>query len=182
LAFVFDTPTPADAERLAALKADTFSDAFGAENDPAELAAHVERAFSVEAVEAQLSDPDCITTWVLDDADPVGYVKLNRGRAQTVSGLDAGLELEQLYVRTTHHGLGLGGRLMDLAVDAARRESCGFLWLGVWERNENAISLYLHRGFRVIGDHVFMLGGDPQTDLLMRLDLAPGSPHRRASS
>jgi hypothetical protein len=38
------------------------------------------------------------------------------------------------------------------------------LWLGVPERNERAISGYMHRGFRVLGEHVFMLGGDAQTD------------------
>jgi ribosomal protein S18 acetylase RimI-like enzyme len=171
MAFVFDTPSAADVEQLAALKADTFSDAFAAENDPVELAAHLKRAFSREVVTAQLSDPNSDTTWVLDDSEPVGYMKLNRGPAQTVPGLDDGLELEQLYVRRTHHGLGLGGRLMDLAVEATRRESRAFLWLGVWERNETAISMYLHRGFRVFGDHVFMFGSDAQTDLLMRLDL-----------
>ena len=171
MAFVFDTPTAADVEQLAALKAETFSDAFAAENDPVELAAHLERTFSLEAVTAQLSDPDCETTWVLDGTEPVGYMKLNHARAQTVAGLDDGVELEQLYVRRTHHGLGLGGRLMDLAVEATRRESRAFLWLGVWERNERAISVYLHRGFRVFGDHVFMFGGDAQTDLLMRLDV-----------
>ena len=70
-----------------------------------------------------------------------------------------------------HQGLGLGGKLMHLAIETARRESLGFLWLGVWERNESAIAMYRHRGFRVFGDHVFMFGGDAQTDLLMRLDL-----------
>jgi ribosomal protein S18 acetylase RimI-like enzyme len=171
MAFVFDAPTAADVEQLAVLKAETFSEAFAAENDPGELAAHLEREFSVGAVAAQLSDPNCDVTWVLDDTEPVGYMKLNLGPAQTVSGLHAGLELEQLYIRRTYQGLGLGGKLMNLAIETARRESLGFLWLGVWERNESAIAMYRHRGFRVFGDHVFMFGGDAQTDLLMRLDL-----------
>ena len=171
MAFVVGTPSTADAKRLAVLKADTFSDSFAAGNNPAELAAHLKSAFSLEAVAAQLADPDCDTTWILDGAEPVGYMKLNRGRTQTVSDLDAGLEVEQLYVKKTHHGLGLGGQLLDLAVERARREAFGFVWLGVWERNENAISIYLHRGFRVFGDHVFMFGSEAQTDLLLRLDL-----------
>ena len=172
MAFVVDRPSTTDAERLAALKANTFSDAFAAENDPAEIAAHVERSFSVEAVAAQLADPDSDTTWILDGTEPVAYVKLNRGRAQTVPGLGTGLEVEQLYVSKTHQGLGLGGQLLDLAVETARRESFEFVWLGVWERNETAISMYLHRGFRTFGEHLFMLGDEAQTDLLMRLDLA----------
>ena len=171
MAFLIDTPSAADAERLAALKTDTFIDSYAAGNDPAQLAAHIQRWLSVEAVAAQLADPDCETTWILDGTEPVGYLKLNRGRAQTVPGLEAGLEVEQVYVRKSHHGLGLGGQLLDLAVETARRESFGFVWLGVWQRNENAISLYLHRGYQVFDEHVFMFGLEAQTDLLMRLDL-----------
>ncbi len=171
MAYLVGTPSPGDAEQLAALKADTFRESFAGGNDPAELAAHIERAFSVDAVAAQLADPDCDTTWILDGSEPVGYLKLNRAHAQTEPGLEAGLEVEQLYVRMAYHGRGLGGQLLDLAVDAAKRDSYGFVWLGVWEQNHNAISLYRHRGFRVFDEHVFMFGSEPQTDLLMRLDL-----------
>lgn len=171
MALFIGTPSAAGAEQLAALKADTFSESFAADNDPAGLAAHIQRSFSVEAVTAQLADPDCDTTWILDGTEPVGYLKLNRARAQTVPGLEAGLEVEQLYVRKVHHGLGFGGQLLDLAVETARRDSFGFVWLGVWERNESAISLYLHRGYQVFDEHVFMFGAEAQTDLLMRLDL-----------
>ena len=31
--------------------------------------------------------------------------------------------------------------------------------------------MYRHRGYLEFGDHVFMLGDDPQRDVLMRLDL-----------
>lgn len=172
MAYVLATPSAGDAEQLAVLKADTFRESFAGGNDPTELAAHIERAFSVDVVTAQLADPDSDTTWILHGSEPVGYLKLNRGRAQTEPGLEAGLELEQLYVRMAHHGRGLGGQLLDLAVDAARRDSYGFVWLGVWEQNHNAISLYRHRGFQVFDKHVFMFGAEPQTDLLMRLDLA----------
>lgn len=171
MGYTVTKPAVTDAEQLALLKADTFRDSFSVGNDPAELAAHIERAFAVEVVAAQLADPDSDTTWILDGAEPVGYLKLNRGRAQTEPGLEAGLEVEQLYVRKEHHGHGLGGQLLDLAVETARRDGFGFVWLGVWDQNHNAISLYLHRGFQVFDKHVFMFGAEAQTDLLMRLNL-----------
>lgn len=174
MSFVFDTPTAKDAERLATLKADTFIESFAAHNDEGELAAHIQREFSVQVVSAQLNNPDCETVWVLDGAEPVGYVTLNRGAAQTEPGLDDGLEIEQLYVRGSHHGRGLGGRLLEVAAEAANRDGLPFVWLGVWERNESAISLYRHRGFAIFDKHVFMFGNEAQTDLLMRLDLDGG--------
>jgi diamine N-acetyltransferase len=130
------------------LKADTFRESFAGGNDPTELAAHIERAFSVDVVAAQLADPDSDTTWILHGSEPVGYLKLNRGRAQTEPGLEAG---EQRRGQA---------RLVRVHV------AC------VWEQNHNAISLYRHRGFQVFDKHVFMFGAEPQTDLLMRLALA----------
>jgi len=119
-----------------------------------------------------LRDPRCDTTWVLDDGKPVGYLKVNYGTAQTVPGLSDGLEVEQLYVLASHHGQGLGGQLLDLATEKARERGLTYVWLGVWEHNTNAISLYRHRGYEEFGQHVFRFGEEEQRDVLMRLDLA----------
>lgn len=172
--YLFEQPALESAAALAALKADTFSETYGAANDPAVLAAHVARAFAVDAISAELLDPGCETTWVLDDGRPVGYVKVNYGTAQTVPGLRDGLELEQVYVLASHHGQGLGGQLLDLAAEKARERGLTYLWLGVWEHNANAISLYRHRGYEEFDQHVFMFGNEEQRDVLMRLDLATG--------
>jgi len=169
---MFEQPAVESAAALAVLKAETFSETYGAANDPAELAAHLGRAFAVDAVSAELLDPECDTTWVLDDGKPVGYLKVNCGTAQTVPGLSDGLEIEQLYVRSSHHGQGLGGQLLDLATQRARERGFTYLWLGVWEHNANAISLYRHRGYEEFDQHVFMFGKEEQRDVLMRLDLA----------
>jgi ribosomal protein S18 acetylase RimI-like enzyme len=172
--YTFEKPDVGSAATLAALKAETFSETFAATNDPAELEAHLARAFAVDAVAAQLRDPRCDTTWVLDDGTPIGYLKVNADGAQTEPGLGDGLEVEQLYVLATHHGQGLGGQLLDLAAAKARELGLTYLWLSVWERNENAISLYRHRGYETFDEHVFLFGEEEQRDLLMRLDLPTG--------
>jgi ribosomal protein S18 acetylase RimI-like enzyme len=56
---------------------------------------------------------------------------------------------------------------MQASLDAARRDGHKTLWLGVWERNERAISFYRRWGFEVVGHHVFRLGSDDQSDLIM---------------
>jgi ribosomal protein S18 acetylase RimI-like enzyme len=38
----------------------------------------------------------------------------------------------------------------------------------VWEHNPRAIAFYRKWGLEVVGEHVFMMGDDPQRDLLMR--------------
>ena len=171
MGYRFEQPTHRNAAALAALKAETFSEAFAAANDPAELATHLARAFAVDAVSAQLLDPRCGTTWVVDDGIPVGYLKVNYGTAQTVPGLSDGLEVEQLYVLASHQGQGLGGQLLDLAAEKAREHGLTYVWLGVWEHNIDAISLYRHGGYEEFDQHVFLFGEEEQRDVLMRLDL-----------
>jgi diamine N-acetyltransferase len=38
----------------------------------------------------------------------------------------------------------------------------------VWEFNERAIRFYEKHGFEKFGEHVFMLGNDPQIDWLLK--------------
>jgi ribosomal protein S18 acetylase RimI-like enzyme len=163
--------SPERAADLAALKAATFVETFAADNDPEQVRAHVAREFAPEAVRRTLEDGLCSTWWLLDEEAPVGFLKVNRGEAQTESHLHEGLEVEQIYVLASHHGRRLGRRLMEKAIATARKEQLPFIWLGVWEHNRKALAVYEHLGFSVIGDHTFLFGDEEQRDLLMRLDL-----------
>ena len=42
-----------------------------------------------------------------------------------------------------------------------------------WEKNPRAIRFYEKNGFTTFGSHVFQLGDDAQTDILMRRSLTP---------
>ncbi|OYY07322.1 MAG: GNAT family N-acetyltransferase, partial [Sphingobacteriia bacterium 35-36-14] len=46
-----------------------------------------------------------------------------------------------------------------------------FIWLGVWEKNSRAIRFYEKNGFKIFSSHLFTLGNDIQTDLLMKLEI-----------
>ena len=168
---VLGAPTVGDVTALARLKAETFIESFSDGNDPAQLAAHVARNFAEDVIAEELADPRVVTSWVVDDGDPVGYVRLNFDDAQTVDGLAEGAEIEQIYVRASHHGRGIGGQLLRHAVAVAGEWNRPFVWLGVWEHNAKAIAVYERHGFAVFGDHVFLFGDEAQRDLLMRLDL-----------
>lgn len=160
------------AAALAALKAATFVETFAEDNDPAHVEAHLAREFTPAVVERSLEDDRSTTWWLLDDGAPVGFLKVNRGGAQTEPDLDEGLEVEQIYVLASQHGRGLGGRLLERAISTARAEGFPFVWLGVWERNLRAIAVYEHLGFVAFGDHTFFFGNEEQRDVLMRFDIA----------
>ena len=161
---------PEDAAELAKLKAETFAATFTEANDQVHVQAHVAREFTADAVRRSLEDDDSTTWWLIDHDVPVGFLKVNRGHAQTETGLSDGLEVEQIYVQAAHHGRGHGSRLIDHAISTARAEGYPFIWLGVWEHNRKAIAVYEHLGFVPIGDHTFLFGNEEQRDVLMRCD------------
>uniref|UniRef100_UPI0034D9567F GNAT family N-acetyltransferase n=1 Tax=Lysinibacillus sp. GbtcB16 TaxID=2824761 RepID=UPI0034D9567F len=41
------------------------------------------------------------------------------------------------------------------------------VWLGVWEKNENAITFYHKMGFVRTGAHSFYMGDEEQIDYIM---------------
>jgi ribosomal protein S18 acetylase RimI-like enzyme len=45
------------------------------------------------------------------------------------------------------------------------------MWLGVWTKNFRAQEFYRKFGFTKCGEHVFVLGSDPQTDWVMSRSL-----------
>ena len=60
-----------------------------------------------------------------------------------------------------------------MAETVGRDKNFDILWLGVWEKNLKAIEIYKKWGFSEIGSHTFDLGGDIQSDLMMKKHLNP---------
>jgi ribosomal protein S18 acetylase RimI-like enzyme len=60
---------------------------------------------------------------------------------------------------------------MSTCLHHAKEHGHDRVWLGVWELNARAIAFYEKWGFEKFGEHVFMLGTDPQTDFMMRKKL-----------
>ena len=82
------------------------------------------------------------------------------------------LEIKRLYVLDDWQGTGLGAALMRASLALAQELGCSAVVLGVWEKNQRALAFYQRFGFRQIGQHLFRLGQDQQTDLILRKGLA----------
>ena len=161
----------ADAAMLAELGARTFSDTFAADNKPEDMAAYLADAFSLRQQTAELADPRLLFLIAEVDGGAVGYAALRSGDTPPyVNGPNA-IELARLYIAQEWFGRGVGEALLRACLDEARGAGRQTMWLGVWERNSRAQAFYRKWGFRVIGEHVFQLGFDPQTDLLMERSL-----------
>ncbi|MNF16430.1 Protease synthase and sporulation negative regulatory protein PAI 1 [compost metagenome] len=53
-------------------------------------------------------------------------------------------------------------------MEVAVQEQVLYIWLGVWEENKRALRFYEKNGFTVFDKHIFRLGNDEQTDLMMK--------------
>jgi ribosomal protein S18 acetylase RimI-like enzyme len=158
---------PEDASLLAELGARTFSETFAADNTPEDMAAYLAANFSLAQQTAELNNP--ASTFLIAEASGLaaGYAQLHVGEpVEGVAGAKP-IELVRLYVSREWLGRGVGEALMRACVDEARRAGHGTIWLGVWEQNGRAQAFYRKWDFRAVGEHVFQLGSDSQTDIVM---------------
>jgi ribosomal protein S18 acetylase RimI-like enzyme len=81
------------------------------------------------------------------------------------------LEIARIYAVREKIGSGVGKAMLEFSIALAEKMKKQIIWLGVWEHNIRAINFYERFGFKKVGEHVFMLGEDAQTDWLMQKEL-----------
>jgi GNAT superfamily N-acetyltransferase len=165
--------TSEDAELLADLAYTTFWDAFHdhPKNAPHDLDAYMQRAFSVEQMRSEIADANSVFFIAEIDGEPAGYAKLIFESTEPDIIAEWPVELSRLYSHQKFLGQGVGQALMDACFDRAKETGRDVIWLGVWEYNPRAQRFYEKNGFRYVGRHTFLLGSDPQTDLLMQKEI-----------
>lgn len=171
---------PDEAAALASFARASFVAAFADQNNPADMDAYVTAAFSDAQIGRELADPSntFLLAFLPDRAAPAGYAKLRSGTPDPSVRGALPVELERLYVEPQRIGHGLGGALMQATLDEATTRGYQTLWLGVWEHNLRARAFYERWGFARVGSHVFRLGTDDQTDLIMERSASRGAPMR----
>jgi GNAT superfamily N-acetyltransferase len=177
--FLIRRATVADAAALAQLAAYTFAETFAADNKPEDIEAHLSSAYGVAQQTAEVQDPEITTLLAYSDGTLVGFAQVRRKKAPGCVKGERPVELQRFYVLRSRHGTGLGARLMQASRTAAQELGGHHLWLGVWERNARALAFYRKAGFVEVGSHVFTVGSDPQTDLVLVSPLL--APHESAA-
>lgn len=164
-----------DVDALAALKLRTFRETFleggfAIPYPPADLALFEQQSYAPAQIAAELADASH-ATWVADTPQGlaayahVGPCKLPHPELRTGEG-----ELYQLYVGREAQGMGLGGRLLDAALDHLAAARPGRVWLGVWSGNARAQAVYAKRGFAQVGGYGFPVGSWTDQEYIFRRD------------
>jgi ribosomal protein S18 acetylase RimI-like enzyme len=158
-------------EALQQIGRQTFAETFAESNTAENMAKYLEEAYAHEKLKAELSDPNSVFYFAMMEDNVIGYLKLNFGASQTELKDNYALEIERIYVLKEFHGKKVGQLLFDKAILVANEQHVAYIWLGVWEENKRAIQFYTKNGFVEFDQHVFVLGDEAQTDIMMKLEL-----------
>ena len=160
---------PEDVTDVAQLGAHVFTITFGHSVPSHQLQAFLSESYSIAATANDLADPlkDMIVA-TSPDGVIVGFALLTRGSDEPcVAHLESIIELQRIYIHPLYHGNGLGKTLAHKLEDMAREQGFKYMWLGVWEENYKAQKVYEKLGYRIVGDHDFVIGEVVQTDQIM---------------
>ncbi len=161
-----------DIDQLQKISRQTFFETFSTKNTEENMRKYLEEGFSIDKLTAELTDKNAEFHFALLDNTVIGYLKLNFGQSQTELKDDKALEIERIYVLKEFHGKKVGQVLYEKTIQIAKQVNADYVWLGVWEENPRAISFYKKNGFVEFDKHIFKLGDDEQTDIMMKLKLS----------
>lgn len=173
--------THEDLPVLQALSTETFCETFGHLYAHEDLRAYLDETYSEAALTALLDDPAHRFLLGEEEVDGattvVGYVLAGPCDLEHEQVRPGDGEIKRLYLRRTHQGGGRGSALMTAAVQWLLKQGPRVLWLGVWENNFGAQRFYQRFGFEEVGDHVFLIGGHEDRDLVYRRPASSAAPH-----
>lgn len=156
-----------DLHQLQEISIDTFNETFKHQNSPENMNAYLERAFNLLQLKKELSNPSSQFFFVYFNNEVAGYLKVNTDHAQSEEMGDESLEIERIYIRNKFQKHGLGNCLLNKATELTMECKKNKIWLGVWEKNDNAIAFYKKQGFVQTGAHSFYMGDEEQVDFIM---------------
>lgn len=143
---------------------ETFTDTFQAQNSEKNMKAYIEKSFHQEQLKQELLNPTAEFFFIYEKSEVAGYLKLNIEATNTV-------EVERIYIRQQFQRSGLGKKLLEYAMERAKQYKKTEIWLGVWEKNDQALAFYKKIGFVRTGQHSFWMGDDEQIDYILTKNL-----------
>ena len=145
----------------------SFIRTYGHLNDSKIFETYVKRAFDPDSFMTEMKSAHSQFRGIRDKDTIIAYSKLNETPGQSDLHRDETLEVERIYVSHLHHRKGIGRLLIQDAIDRAKEKNLKGIWLGVWQKNQSAITFYERMGFVKDGTHSFYMGPEKQDDYIM---------------
>jgi ribosomal protein S18 acetylase RimI-like enzyme len=162
-----------DAETLALVGQASFLEAFAGILPGRDILAHCTNQHSVGVYRDWLKS-EAAKIWIAETElgqAGVGYLVLTPPKLPIADPRDDDLEIKRIYILHRFHGIGVGRRLMDAAIDYSKSKGTRRILLGVYSRNADAIAFYERLKFRQVGVRKFNVGHNVYDDAVLALDL-----------
>lgn len=169
MSITYRIATVDDADALARLGTDTFTDTFGHLYQPGDLEIFLQNHSPANWAKELTDSAFAVRVAELDGA-MVGYAKLGPPHLPFEPRGEAA-ELRQLYVLEEMKGQGVAHALIEWVIDSARERRADHLYLSVFTDNHRARRFYEKLGFEPEGTYAFMVGSHADEDIVMRLAL-----------
>lgn len=151
--------TPADVPALSALAIESFIAKFGPLYSAADLASFLAESLEEEPIAAELAKSDRVYRLAESAGRLVGYCKigLTSGFPEHARGNKV-MELKQLYTASDATGMGIGGKLMNWAMDQFTSRGADEVHISVYAGNLDGHRFYERYGFEKVADITFKVG------------------------
>jgi ribosomal protein S18 acetylase RimI-like enzyme len=166
--YVINICTLNNLEELIQIGKETYIDTFQIFCKKNVMEEYIEKAFSNYQILKELENKESEFYFIRNENELVGYLKINIGNAQTEFQTEDSLEIERIYIRNKYRGKKIGYKLIEHGIQRALELNKKEIWLGVWEKNQNAIEFYKKCGFEINGQHSFYMGNEKQNDYIMK--------------
>jgi len=162
-----------DEHRLGAVGAASFLESYAGSLAVDDILSHCASQHAANVYEDWLIGGEA-RLWLAEAEEgraPVGYLVMIPPELPLEDARPGDVEIRRIYVLHRFHGDRIGWRLIQAALDAARRTGRKRALVGVYGKNEPAIAFYKRVGFSAIGERKFQVGTTLHDDLVLALDL-----------
>ena len=142
-----------DYKILANLATKTFLQTYQDKVEASDINSYVKTAFNEDKILKEIKDPSFTILIALKNSKPVGYAILLKSEIPDGSRKFNGIELVRLYVLKEYLRQKIGSKLLGECIKIAKKKKFEFIWLGVWEKNSNAINFYKKLDFKIFGNY-----------------------------
>lgn len=158
-----------DAPALAGVASETFLSAFGHLYAQKDVEAFLAKNHSAEVYGKLLADPE-YGVWIAEtvEGEAIGYAVAGPCSLPVPDMPPNSGELARLYLKKGSQGAGLGGRLLETALEFLE-DRFDHIYLSVYAENFGAQRLYERRGFAKIADYFYMVGDHADPEWIMEL-------------
>ena len=157
-----------DYELLANLGKKTFIQTYRDKLKEKDILSYVKKSFNKDVLLKEIKNPSFIFLIVLKNGKAAGYAKLLNSKKPSSLMKKNAIEIVRLYVLKKYQGQKIGRELLKKCINVAKKNKFEVIWIGVWEKNYNAIDFYKKSGFKLFGQCKFNFETEIHNDLLMK--------------